>query len=98
MGQFRREGRFRDRASFLTKVKEKVAKLRQTTLVGMTEVWEREDGADIGRLAGFGVTLVFTVREEAWECAAEIPEWLPIPQSKIEEKFDKEFADLKSPS
>jgi hypothetical protein len=35
-----------------------------------------------------------TVAETTWRCLAEIPSWLPIPQSMIEQKFDEKFSQL----
>ena len=51
--------------------------------------------ADLKTFAAFGVSIVFTVGAADWTCAGEMPSWLPIPTSSIEEKFDKELADLK---
>ena len=94
MGQFRREGSFRDRARFLEGVKVKLAKLMGGAAQGMTETWEKSGEDDVARLSGFGVRIELTIGASAWKCDAEIPSWLPIPQSMIEAKFDEKFAEL----
>jgi hypothetical protein len=48
----------------------------------------------VGRLTGFGARLEMTVEERSWVMTAEIPAWLPIPQSLIEKTFDEKFAEL----
>ncbi len=72
----------------------KLAHLRTNVLPGMTEVWEEESGVDHIRVNGFGVKVRFTVAASAWSCDAVLPDWLPIPQQTIEQKFDEEFASL----
>lgn len=94
MGSFTRSGTFRDRARFLEGVKAKLEKLMGGAAQGMTNTWEQVEGADIGRLAGFGAKIELTVREKDWTCTADIPSWLPIPQSLIEQKFDEKFGQL----
>lgn len=98
MGQFRREGTFTDRAAFLDRLRDKVAHLRSAVLPGMTEVWEKEDGFDHVRLSGFGASMRFTVGVQNWTCQTVLPDWLPIPQKRVEEKFDEELSDLMTPS
>lgn len=96
MGQFQRSGKFKSRDTFLETLKTKVGKLREGTLKGMKEEWKKEGGSDTGVLSGFGVNVTFSVRASDWDCKADIPVWLPIPQSKVEHIFDKEFEDLKN--
>lgn len=95
MGSFQRSGTFQDRPKFLDALKGKLGKLRSGTLAGMKEEWTHEGKTDVGTLSGFGVKIKLTVGDGAWDCAADIPLWIPIPQSKIEHIFDKEFEDLK---
>ncbi len=95
MASFERGGTFQDRARFLAGLKEKIARLRDGALRGMGERWEESGAVSTATLSGFGVSVVFEVRATDWSCRAEIPSWLPIPQSAIEEKFDREFEDLK---
>src|SRR2546425_11483280 len=95
MGSFERGGTFQDRPRFLAALKQKIAKLKEGALRGMTESWEEKGPAATATLSGFGVSVAFEVREADWSCRAEIPSWLPIPQASIEEKFDREFSDLK---
>lgn len=94
MGNFSRTGTFRDRARFLEGVKVKLSKLMGGAAQGMTETWEKAGDADVARLSGFGARIELTVGEKEWTCSAEIPSWLPIPQSLIESKFDEKFAEL----
>jgi hypothetical protein len=98
MGEFRRTGRFGDRSAFLSTLRGRLERLRTTVLPGMTEVWERETACDRVRIAGYGATIEFEVRERDWGCRADLPDWLPIPQRIIEEKFDAEFGDLENHS
>lgn len=90
MGEFRRHGRFGDRAAFLATLRGRLAHLRTNVLPGLTEVWEN----DRVRLAGYGAVMEFEVADGTWTCRAEIPDWLPLPQRVVEDKFDEEFADL----
>ena len=94
MGSFTRQGTFRDREAFLAAVKEKLEKLMGGAGQGMSSTWEKDGAADVGRLSGFGARLELTVREADWTCTADLPPWLPIPQSMIEKKFDEKFAEL----
>ena len=94
MGSFRREGTFADREDFLGRLRTKLAHLRANVLTGMTEAWEKQSGIDLARIAGYGASMNFRVAEGSWRCDAELPDWLPIPQRVIEQKFDEEFADL----
>lgn len=94
MGEFRRHGRFGDRTAFLATLRGRLAHLRANVLPGMTEVWEAAPGVDRVRLAGYGATMQFEVADGTWTCRAEIPDWLPVPQRVVEDKFDVEFADL----
>lgn len=94
MGSFTRQGSFRDREAFLAAVRQKLEKLLGGAAQGMTHTWERAEGADVGRLAGFGARIELTVRASDWSCTAEIPAWLPIPQALIEQKFDEKFGEL----
>jgi hypothetical protein len=94
MGRFRREGTFRDRGRFLEGVRAEFDRLLGGPAQGMTQTWERRDGADVARVSGFGVRLELVVEEARWTMEAEIPSWLPIPQKAIEEKFDAKFSEL----
>lgn len=94
MGGFRREGSFRDRERFLAGVRAEFDRLLGGPAQGMTQRWERREGADVALLSGFGVRLELVVEEARWTLAAEIPAWLPIPQKAIEEKFDAKFSEL----
>jgi hypothetical protein len=94
MGSFERSGSFQNRERFLEGVKEKLAKVVGGPGQGMTTTWERSGTDDVGRLAGFGVKIELTVGPSAWRCTAEIPAWLPVPQSLIEQKFDEKFGEL----
>ena len=94
MGNFARTGTFLSRDRFLEGFRAKIARLRGGALQGMTETWEKSDGGDVARLAGFGLKIEFTIGPASWACAAEIPSWIPIPQKSIEEKFDQEFGEL----
>ena len=94
MGQFERSGSFQSRERFLEGVKQKLDKLMGGAAQGMTSTWEKSGDADVGRLSGFGARIEMTVAEKTWRCTAEIPAWLPIPQSMIEQKFDEKFAEL----
>ena len=94
MGTFRRSGTFQDREKFLAGVKQKLEKLMGGEAQGMTATLSKEGAADVGRLAGFGAKIEMVIDAAAWTCSAEIPAWLPIPQSMIEKKFDEKFAEL----
>ncbi len=94
MGSFRREGSFRNRERFLDGVRQKLEKLMGGAAQGMTSTWEKSGAGDVGRLAGFGARIEITVTDTSWVCTADIPSWIPIPQSVIEEKFDEKFAEL----
>lgn len=94
MGTFQRSGTFNDREKFLEGVKQKLEKLMGGAAQGMTSTWEKSGSDDVGRLAGFGAKIEITVNDKGWICAADIPSWLPIPQSVIEQKFDEKFAEL----
>ncbi len=94
MGSFERSGTFQNREKFLEGVKQKLEKLMGGDAQGMTATWAKEGAADVGRLSGFGARIEMTVDAAAWRCMAEIPSWLPIPQSMIERKFDEKFAEL----
>lgn len=94
MGTFTRSGTFVNRERFLAGVREKLEKLLGGSAQGMTHTWEQVDGADVGRLSGFGARIELKVGETGWSCDASIPSWLPIPQSMIEQKFDEKFAEL----
>jgi len=94
MGTFQRSGTFVNREKFLEGVKQKLEKLLGGAAQGMTATWEKQGTDDVGRLAGFGAKIEFTVGEKNWACLADIPAWLPIPQSMIEQKFDEKFAEL----
>ena len=94
MGRFERSGTFVDRARFLEGVKQKLDTLMGGAAQGMTATWEKSGESDFGRLSGFGAKIEMTVAEKTWHCAAEIPSWLPIPQSLIEQKFDEKFSEL----
>jgi hypothetical protein len=94
MGTFQRSGSFQNRDRFLEGVKQKLEKLMGGAAQGMTATWEKVGADDVGRLAGFGAKIEFTVKESTWTCFADIPAWIPIPQSMIEQKFDEKFAEL----
>jgi len=94
MGSFQRAGTFQNRERFLEGVKVKLSKLMGGAAQGMTETWEKVEGADVARLSGFGARIELTVREKDWSCAADFPSWIPIPQSLIEAKFDEKFSEL----
>jgi hypothetical protein len=94
MGAFKREGSFQDRERFLAGVKQKLEKLMGGSAQGMTSTWEKSGSDDVGRLTGFGARIEITVTDKGWTCAADIPSWLPIQQSVIEEKFDEKFDEL----
>ena len=94
MGNFQRSGGFEDREKFIVGLKEKLQELRTGGLAGMSEEWTKEGEVDVGTLSGFGVNVRFQVREQDWDCSAELPSWLPIPQSKVEEMFDGMLKDL----
>lgn len=94
MGSFRREGTFRDRGRFLEALRGALSRLREGALRGMTETWERAGDADVARLAGFGARVEFTVSAASWACSVETPDWLPVPQSAVEAKFDEKMAPL----
>ena len=94
MGTCQRSGTFQNREKFLEGVKQKLEKLMGGAAQGMTATWEKQGADDVGRLAGFGAKIEFTVGEKSWACQADIPSWLPIPQAMIEQKFDEKFAEL----
>ncbi len=107
MGAFNRSGTFSDRVRFLAGLKSKIANLKEGALRGMDETWVEGSPAGPGALpasdgqthtlctiSGFGVKVLFTVNERDWACDATIPAWIPIPQSSIEERFDREFNEL----
>lgn len=94
MGAFQRSGTFVNRERFMAGVKEKLEKLMGGAAQGMTATWEKEGADDVGRLAGFGAKIEIQVTATAWTCSADIPSWIPIPQSMIEQKFDEKFAEL----
>lgn len=94
MGTFQRSGTFQNRDRFLEGVKQKLEKLMGGAAQGMTSTWEKSGDEDLGRLAGFGAKVEITVKASAWECRADIPSWIPIPQTMIEQKFDEKFAEL----
>ena len=94
MGAFTRQGAFQDREKFLAALKSKIAALKDGPLRGMEETWS--DGAtSTATLSGFGVKVVFTVSDRDWSCEASIPSWIPVPQASIEDRFDREFEELK---
>jgi hypothetical protein len=94
MGSFERQGTFQNRERFLAGVKEKLEKLLGGGAQGMTSTWESVGGSDVGRLSGFGARIELTVREKDWTFTADIPSWIPVPQSLIEQKFDEKFGEL----
>jgi len=94
VGSFERSGTFQNRERFLEGVKQKLEKLMGGAAQGMTSTWEKAGADDVGRLAGFGAKIEFTVGETGWKCLADIPSWIPIPQAAIEQKFDEKFAEL----
>ncbi len=94
MGSFQRSGTFRNREAFLAGVKAKLEKLMGGAAQGMTSTWEKAGDQDVGRLSGFGAKIELTVGATDWTCQAEIPPWIPIPQSMIEAKFDEKFKEL----
>ena len=75
-------------------VRERLTKLTGGAAQGMTETWEKDGETDVARLSGFGVRIEVKIEASTWSCEAEIPDWLPIPQKMIEEKFDKKFGEL----
>ena len=91
MGSFKRDGEFKNREAFLVALRGKLEKLRDGTLRGSTLTW----AGDQASLEGFGARVVFQVGAATWSCAAELPSFIPIPQRMIEEKFDREFEDLR---
>ncbi|MBI2931847.1 MAG: hypothetical protein HYY16_09365 [Planctomycetes bacterium] len=94
MGSFCRSGAFRDRTAFMAALRQRIKKMKEGPLGGFSETWT--DGpVSTGTLTGFGAKLVFTVRASEWTCDAELPSWLPIPQTMIEQKFDREFEELR---
>jgi len=94
MGTFKRTGSFQSRDKFLEGVKQKLEKLLGGQAQGMTATWEKSGTDDVGRLAGFGARIEIVVGEKEWACEANIPSWIPIPMSMIEQKFDEKFAEL----
>ncbi len=94
MGTFTRSGQFRDRASFLEALRGKLAKLRDGVLRGFDERWE-EGEPTRATLSGMGARVSFSVGASEWTCTADLPAWIPLPQASIEDKFDREFSDLK---
>ena len=95
MGSFKREGTFQDRGKLLMAFKSKLEKLTEGSLKGMKHSWEAKGTEDHGSLRGFGVEALITIRASDWSCDVSIPAWLPIPQGKVEAKFDEEFEELK---
>src|SRR5688572_9309218 len=95
MASFTRGGSFLDRERFMAALRQKIARIKEGALRGMSERWEEAGGRSTAELSGFGVNVTFTVGAGDWSCAGEIPPWLPIPVAYIEEKFDREFSDLK---
>ncbi len=93
MGRFTRTGAFTDRPKFLEALKGKLAKLQEGALRGTSLAWTEEGGATQGVLTGFGARVVFSVRAADWDLDADLPVF--VPQSMVEDKFDREFADLK---
>ncbi len=94
MGIFKRSGTFRDREKFVAALRKKIDKLKDGTLRGFTEKWE-EGAVTTAALIGFGAKVTFTVHTCDWRCDAELPSWIPIPQTTVEQKFDQEFEELK---
>ncbi len=94
MGSFQRTGTFQNRDRFLEGVQQKLEKLLGGQAQGMTATWEKEGPDDVGRLSGFGARIEIVVGDKAWKCQADIPSWIPIPLSLIEQKFDEKFAEL----
>jgi hypothetical protein len=94
VGTFARSGTFQNRDRFLEGVKQRLEKLMGGQGQGMTATWEKSGADDVGKLSGFGAKIEFTVGEKSWSCQADIPSWIPIPQSMIEQKFDEKFAEL----
>jgi hypothetical protein len=94
MGSFQRTGSFQNRDKFLEGVKQKLEKLLGGQAQGMTATWEKAEGDDVGRLSGFGARIEIVVGDKGWKCQADIPSWIPIPISMIEQKFDEKFAEL----
>jgi hypothetical protein len=94
MGNFARSGSFQNRDRFLEGFRAMIVKLKNGALSGAAETWEKAGDSDVARLAGFGAKIEFTITDRSWSCAAEIPDWIPIPQRMIEEKFDEKFAEL----
>ncbi|HEY3226624.1 MAG TPA: hypothetical protein VGK61_06510 [Planctomycetota bacterium] len=95
MGNFTREGGFRDRDAFLAALRRKLEHLRDGVLRGGALNWSEAGSATEASLAGFGARVVFRVEPGRWTCAAELPSFLPIPQKMLEAKFDEEFEELK---
>jgi len=60
----------------------------------MSATWEKAGLEDVGRLSGFGAKIEIVVGDKEWKCQADIPSWIPIPLSLIEQKFDEKFAEL----
>jgi hypothetical protein len=94
MGAFTRSGTFQDRGRFVEALKGKIAKLKDGPLRGMEETWT-PGSPETCTIAGFGAKVVFTVGAKDWSCDVSIPSWIPIPQASVEERFDREFEDLK---
>ena len=94
MGSFRRSGTFQNRDRFLEGVKQKLEKLLGGQAQGMTATWEKAGTDDVGRLSGFGARIEIVVGDKGWSCEANIPSWIPIPMSMIEQKFDEKFGEL----
>src|SRR5262245_35001517 len=94
MGSFQRSGTFQNREKFLEGVKQKLEKLLGGQAQGMTATWEKDGSDDVGRLSGFGAKIEIVVKDTGWACQADIPGWIPIPISMIEQKFDEKFAEL----
>jgi hypothetical protein len=94
VGSFSRSGTFQNRDKFLEGVKQKLEKLLGGQAQGMTATWEKAGADDVGRLSGFGAKFEIVVGDKSWTCQADIPGWIPIPISMIEQKFDEKFAEL----
>ena len=94
MGNFTREGAFRDREKFIEGFKASVGKVMGSGSPGVTETWTQEGDSDVGRVAGFGAKVELTVGPERWTCTAEFPAWLPIPPKTLEAKLDDKLKDL----
>ena len=54
MGNFEREGAFKDRAKFIEGFKASVGKVMGSGSPGVSETGTQEEDSDVGRVAGFG--------------------------------------------